>query len=222
MHDNIFLTTAFHWNFDHIVFGLREKAYILFCAVLGTFIVQVLFFDNATGGGGGGGAAAADGVDGLADTTTSDVMMSEIMDSLALVFVEAMVANVLMLPARVLLPMMMTSMNSISTCTEVPKSRVRRQADRLRNWLMCGAHLHRQRKVRRLIDDVVGWVAGWLGRWLDGWMVGGHLSRRAQSTQPTLSALCTRSRARTTEPTFASGPVLAEDNHQQRTGRRCG
>ena len=46
MHGNVFLSLGFHWNFDYIVYGAREKIFVLYCTVLSTFVIQALFFDG--------------------------------------------------------------------------------------------------------------------------------------------------------------------------------
>ena len=42
----MFLSLGFHWNFDYIVYGAREKVFVLYCTVLSTFVIQALFFDS--------------------------------------------------------------------------------------------------------------------------------------------------------------------------------
>lgn len=46
MHGNVFLSLGFHWNFDYIVYGAREKVFVVYCTVLSTFVIQALFLDK--------------------------------------------------------------------------------------------------------------------------------------------------------------------------------
>ena len=123
---NSFVGLAFRWNFDRLVFGIRDRAFILYAGVLSTFLVNAFLFDET-------------GRNSLTDTFAT---------ALEKVFVSALFARLITFPVKYGLPYMMTNVHSMVSAAGVSKSVVDQLWARLWRYVFCGSDRHRRRKVK--------------------------------------------------------------------------
>ena len=122
---NPFLALLFRWSHEHIVFTQADKAIGLYAGVLSTFLVQAFFFD------------AGSVTDVAANETLSALTQGSFGNALFNIFVGAVFANILLFPVKYFLPFMIANVNSFKTNTEMPRSIVRRQLDRIGALFNC-------------------------------------------------------------------------------------
>ena len=120
---NAYLSLFFTWSHEHLVYTAADKAYVLYAALLSTFLVQAFFLDVNAGA-----------------QTFSTIMTN--------VFIGAAVANVVLFPVQYLLPYMTANVNSFSTNTVLPRSLVRQQWKALVARLCGTAAAEAERKRR--------------------------------------------------------------------------
>ena len=92
---NAFFGLLFRWKFDYLVYGTHHKVWLTYAAILSTFIVQAAFADVTTEGKG---------------------------FNIIIVFIEALLANALLFPVRLILPYMLVNTHSIVSATEYRKT----------------------------------------------------------------------------------------------------
>ena len=102
---NTFLALLFQWSHERIVFTRVDKSFLLYTAVVSTFMVQALFTDFEDGAGAGAGAGASAGfgsnTTGSADADDSGVTATSTFSSLLLnIFVGAFIANAFTFPVK--------------------------------------------------------------------------------------------------------------------------
>eukprot|EP00750_Incisomonas_marina_P005736 INCI14106.1.p1 GENE.INCI14106.1~~INCI14106.1.p1 ORF type:complete len:1091 (-),score=238.03 INCI14106.1:1586-4858(-) len=107
-----YLALFFRWTHENIVFTAADKAYVLYAALLSTFLVQAFFLETDQASKGFG-----------------DIMTN--------VFVGAAVANTILFPVQYLLPFMIANVNSFTTNTTVPRSLAQQQAKVMMKRLGC-------------------------------------------------------------------------------------
>ena len=113
---NAFVSLFFAWSHEAVVFTKAHQAFILYSAVMSTFLVQAFFFDT---------------------DPTNDVELSSFWGDVADLVISSFFAKVFVFPVEYFLPYMIANVNSFSTSTSMPKSIVRRQIERLR-FRICG------------------------------------------------------------------------------------
>ena len=109
---NAFLSLFFTWSHEAIVFTKAHQTFILYAAILSTFLVQAFFFELDSGGG---------------DVDTPLSFWGQVLD----VAVSSLMAKLFVFPVEYFLPYMISNVNSFSTSTSMPKSIVRKQMEKL-------------------------------------------------------------------------------------------
>ena len=169
---NSFLALAFRWSHEHVVFTQADKAFMLYAAILSTFLVQAFLSDLAADSTGNAAEATATTVavnDSVAGAETEEDFWSLLLN----VLIGALFANVFLFPVKYLLPFMISNINSFTTATDVPRSLLERQMQKLRQrcgWYRSSAS-RKHRRIKRTTsavqreNDAKERVAKLLGMW---------------------------------------------------------
>jgi len=150
---NTFLALVFSWSHEQVVFTQADKAFMLYSAILSTFLVQSFLADINT----------ADGVTSTNSSPDGDAD-SDFGYTLLQILVGAVLANILIFPIKYFLPFMIENITSFTTSTDMPRSLYRRHMDLLKARLshavraiaaICGKKKKHKAPTRKQTDAAV-------------------------------------------------------------------